>query len=113
MRRARRGSVARRWTRARGGSRMASIRPATRPHAARGNRARRPREMPSGGARADSVRARADRAFLAASRRSSAVLAAQDGDRKSTRLNSSHGSISYAVFCLKKKKRKKNKERKY
>src|SRR5438128_4140109 len=26
-------------------------------------------------------------------------------DRKSTRLNSSHGSISYAVFCLKKKKR--------
>src|SRR5207245_11354551 len=32
------------------------------------------------------------------------VLAAQD--RKSTRLNSSHGSISYAVFCLKKKKNK-------
>src|SRR2546422_11389742 len=28
-------------------------------------------------------------------------------DRKSTRLNSSHGYISYAVFCLKKKKRKK------
>src|SRR5207245_7521761 len=27
-------------------------------------------------------------------------------DRKSTRLNSSHGSISYAVFCLKKKKSK-------
>src|SRR5437868_11337746 len=27
-------------------------------------------------------------------------------DRKSTRLNSSHVSISYAVFCLKKKKRK-------
>src|SRR5437868_9462080 len=27
-----------------------------------------------------------------------------DGDRKSTRLNSSHVSISYAVFCLKKKK---------
>src|SRR5207245_11739230 len=27
-----------------------------------------------------------------------------DQDRKSTRLNSSHGSISYAVFCLKKKK---------
>src|SRR5207245_10768098 len=26
-------------------------------------------------------------------------------DRKSTRLNSSHGSISYAVFCLKKKNR--------
>src|SRR2546422_626556 len=30
-------------------------------------------------------------------------------DRKSTRLNSSHGYISYAVFCLKKKKKKKNK----
>src|SRR5438309_7671020 len=28
-------------------------------------------------------------------------------DRKSTRLNSSHSSISYAVFCLKKKKTKK------
>src|SRR5207245_9152580 len=28
-------------------------------------------------------------------------------DRKSTRLNSSHGSISYAVFCLKKKTNKK------
>src|SRR5689334_23773260 len=29
-------------------------------------------------------------------------------DRKSTRLNSSHSSISYAVFCLKKKKTKKH-----
>src|SRR4051794_41196241 len=29
-------------------------------------------------------------------------------DRKSTRLNSSHPSISYAVFCLKKKKKKKH-----
>src|SRR5712675_2934059 len=29
-------------------------------------------------------------------------------DRKSTRLNSSHGYISYAVFCLKKKKKKRN-----
>src|SRR5438045_8026860 len=29
------------------------------------------------------------------------------GDRKSTRLNSSHLGISYAVFCLKKKKKKK------
>src|SRR2546429_7394569 len=33
-------------------------------------------------------------------------LAAAGGDRKSTRLNSSHGYISYAVFCLKKKKTK-------
>src|SRR6266436_1572178 len=30
---------------------------------------------------------------------------AEGDDRKSTRLNSSHGYISYAVFCLKKKKR--------
>src|SRR2546422_7487201 len=32
-------------------------------------------------------------------------LAAARGDRKSTRLNSSHGYISYAVFCLKKNKK--------
>src|SRR5216684_3512808 len=32
------------------------------------------------------------------------VRAGIGGDRKSTRLNSSHGYISYAVFCLKKKK---------
>src|SRR5438045_7634196 len=31
------------------------------------------------------------------------------GDRKSTRLNSSHLGISYAVFCLKKKKKEKQK----
>src|SRR2546422_7938680 len=31
---------------------------------------------------------------------------AKERDRKSTRLNSSHGYISYAVFCLKKKKKK-------
>src|SRR5437667_2135115 len=30
-----------------------------------------------------------------------------EGDRKSTRLNSSHITISYAVFCLKKKKKQK------
>src|SRR2546422_8419210 len=33
-------------------------------------------------------------------------VARQPIDRKSTRLNSSHGYISYAVFCLKKKKQK-------
>src|SRR2546422_6019011 len=32
------------------------------------------------------------------------LVALVEGDRKSTRLNSSHGYISYAVFCLKKKK---------
>src|SRR3712207_7537518 len=30
------------------------------------------------------------------------VISSQRGDRKSTRLNSSHANISYAVFCLKK-----------
>src|SRR5438309_8657370 len=34
-------------------------------------------------------------------------------DRKSTRLNSSHSSISYAVFCLKKKKKNKNRLNKH
>src|SRR5438445_1002216 len=34
---------------------------------------------------------------------------AVDLDRKSTRLNSSHANISYAVFCLKKKKKNKQK----
>src|SRR5699024_12760734 len=42
--------------------------------------------------------------------RSRASGTGRGGDRKSTRLNSSHVSISYAVFCLKKKK--KDRERK-
>src|ERR1035437_10576922 len=37
-----------------------------------------------------------------------ARLGRTSGDRKSTRLNSSHANISYAVFCLKKKKNKHN-----
>src|SRR2546430_8491078 len=51
------------------------------------------------------------RVFSAASARNSAPSAVKllnDGkntDRKSTRLNSSHSQISYAVFCLKKKKK--------
>src|SRR5947208_4342915 len=40
----------------------------------------------------------------AAAGRSGEALPAAAGDRKSTRLNSSHQIISYAVFCLKKKK---------
>src|SRR3712207_8985130 len=36
----------------------------------------------------------------------SAPVLARRTDRKSTRLNSSHANISYAVFCLKKKKNK-------
>src|SRR5689334_24176832 len=35
------------------------------------------------------------------------------GDRKSTRLNSSHSSISYAVFCLKKKNKQKKTKNQY
>src|SRR2546427_5705239 len=35
----------------------------------------------------------------------------EDRDRKSTRLNSSHSQISYAVFCLKKKKKNKTNKR--
>src|SRR5207249_6338007 len=38
------------------------------------------------------------------------VVPGRERDRKSTRLNSSHVSISYAVFCLKKKKKKKIKK---
>src|SRR5207245_11092904 len=48
----------------------------------------------------------ADRRALAQGRGTLRVPARDaDQDRKSTRLNSSHGSISYAVFCLKKKKK--------
>src|SRR2546422_4901774 len=45
-----------------------------------------------------------ERAFERLSETSRAVVWLHDVDRKSTRLNSSHGYISYAVFCLKKKK---------
>src|SRR3712207_8451109 len=51
-------------------------------------------------ARSVRVRRADDRVELRAVR--SAVL--RGGDRKSTRLNSSHANISYAVFCLKKKR---------
>src|SRR5207249_5221518 len=43
-----------------------------------------------------------------AERAHAARLGQEWEDRKSTRLNSSHVSISYAVFCLKKKKKSKN-----
>src|SRR5207249_9104370 len=46
----------------------------------------------------------AGRAALSAGWHDERWGAADAGDRKSTRLNSSHVSISYAVFCLKKKK---------
>src|SRR3712207_8260202 len=57
--------------------------------AKRDRAARRVRRDPRGGAGAPSGRGAGDAA-----------------DRKSTRLNSSHANISYAVFCLKKKKKK-------
>src|SRR5438309_6422008 len=47
----------------------------------------------------------ADAAAGTASDISCSISCASHGDRKSTRLNSSHSSISYAVFCLKKKRR--------
>src|SRR3712207_7587997 len=40
-------------------------------------------------------------------RESPQSCAVTNGDRKSTRLNSSHANISYAVFCLKKKNKRK------
>src|SRR5437667_8587654 len=43
-------------------------------------------------------------------RRSCPASRCRRSDRKSTRLNSSHITISYAVFCLKKKKKQKNKK---
>src|SRR3712207_7751056 len=48
----------------------------------------------------DAERGEAQRLRLAAAREDRLA-----GDRKSTRLNSSHANISYAVFCLKKKKK--------
>src|SRR3712207_8461776 len=51
------------------------------------------------------VRASMERATNLGKNISPEVMAIVAGDRKSTRLNSSHANISYAVFCLKKKKR--------
>src|SRR3712207_8646946 len=50
------------------------------------------------------VRAAGAAAGGGASRAPRVRLLRRDEDRKSTRLNSSHANISYAVFCLKKKK---------
>src|SRR5437879_8575017 len=50
-------------------------------------------------------------ADVAFPRRAAVDLDAEARDRKSTRLNSSHRCISYAVFCLKKKKNKQAEER--
>src|SRR5256884_1586592 len=50
------------------------------------------------------VRQLEGRGYTVLSVRAKHTLGTPWGDRKSTRLNSSHGYISYAVFCLKKKK---------
>src|SRR2546427_8015089 len=57
----------------------------------------------SGGSRA--VRQRCEQ-YLTSSQSRAHFLRHVNADRKSTRLNSSHSQISYAVFCLKKKKHK-------
>src|SRR5437868_10133120 len=56
---------------------------------------------------ARSLEIQVELAWLADSSTFPYFLEASAKDRKSTRLNSSHVSISYAVFCLKKKKKKK------
>src|SRR2546427_3894610 len=48
--------------------------------------------------------------LLAVHRQGRSADRAGERDRKSTRLNSSHSQISYAVFCLKKKKKNKHDE---
>src|SRR5436309_15669077 len=75
---------------------------AARPRARR--RSRHGEGHRSGRARDGRRRARRKRR-----RRATASRAGRAGDRKSTRLNSSHVKISYAVFCLKKKKKEKKK----
>src|SRR5690349_22851410 len=66
----------------------------------RGERRRQPQEHPEPGDPADHSHQRTRGARPVAE------------DRKSTRLNSSHVEISYAVFCLKKKKKKNKKKKK-
>src|SRR3712207_8118790 len=51
-----------------------------------------------------SVRVEDEGAHQGATTPSRTIRRARSRDRKSTRLNSSHANISYAVFCLKKKK---------
>src|SRR3712207_8173880 len=64
--------------------------------------AARSEQLGAGGARA--VRAADDQSRAAvACARDTARVVAEEQDRKSTRLNSSHANISYAVFCLQKK----------
>src|SRR5690606_42021593 len=57
--------------------------------------------------RATATRGRSARSRSAMLEWSSSLLLDRRRDRKSTRLNSSHVKISYAVFCLKKKRKQK------
>src|SRR3712207_7356257 len=52
------------------------------------------------------LRRRICQVLVGARRHELTGLVLEGADRKSTRLNSSHANISYAVFCLKKKKQK-------
>src|SRR5205814_9556193 len=78
--------------------------PISRGRRSRNRASGRPRAAygPGGGLRA--VRPHRDRAPVAHPEDLRPAAACELGDRKSTRLNSSHLGISYAVFCLKKKK---------
>src|SRR5262245_65355824 len=67
-----------------------------------------PRARPQGEQHAARHAVAADRGEGRRARSSRARASEAAGDRKSTRLNSSHLGISYAVFCLKKKKKTKN-----
>src|SRR5690348_17670401 len=67
-------------------------------------RAEQPAVQPDVGGEEGAPDAKDDAAGVVGTRKLSAVP--QGLDRKSTRLNFSHPSISYAVFCLKKKKNK-------
>src|SRR2546422_4822106 len=70
-----------------------------------GPRAHRGRGPPRGARGGVVPRGRAAGRADRRGRERSRVDGRRRGDRKSTRLNSSHGYISYAVFCLKKKKK--------
>src|SRR2546430_5648047 len=63
-------------------------------------------DLAGGGAEARSGAAPARFSGGDIGRRPESLVSGQARDRKSTRLNSSHSQISYAVFCLKKKKTK-------
>src|SRR5207245_11745495 len=62
--------------------------------------------LPISASNTDTLTVTSSTAVLAVALAASTTSSTPGTDRKSTRLNSSHGSISYAVFCLKKKKEK-------